>query len=198
MVDEQQIGQYVGRGLQHTVYTYGANQVIKIPHAWMRFVSSYKAKKDELALTKKYLGAYMPDTDVMPFRNSYCYIQKNMCGLPPLTLSHVQPHDKELVALLRENKKLMKERGLSADVLGARAYVDMLARHIRHKPVISANIVRDTSTNALYLLDTDLLRTSVLHNRTYRDIPFAVLSFCVYVLNALVLKHYKVETTAHI
>ena len=84
----------------------------------------------------------------------------------------------------------MKEHRRSADVLGGEAYVHALTRHAHGKPILSANVVIDEHAGKLYLLDTDLLRTSLFTITAPREILFVAASFAVYLLNRFTLRHY--------
>ncbi len=192
MVDEELIGERVGAGLQHTVYEYGTREVIKIPHWWMRLSTTLERKQLELNIAKDYFGDYLPITRIAPYRSSYCYIQERIRGLTPLALSHIDKHKPDISRFLGQNKKLVLEKRLSADLLGGRAYVHALSRHAHNLPILSANIVLDDKgISKLYLLDTDLLRTSPLHITLLREVGFAIVSSIGYQLNKFTMRHYK-------
>jgi len=190
MIEKERIGTYIGKGLQHSVYEYGSDWVIKIPHLWMRLSTSPMYKNQELSLAKKYLGNFLPETHIEPFRGSYCYIQKRIRGLTALTLSHVDSHRSYIDEFLATNERLVREHRLSADVLGGEAYAHALTRHAHDMPILSANVVIDEPTNRLYLLDTDLLRTSPFNVSMPREIIFVIVSFLGYHLNRFTLRHY--------
>lgn len=192
MVDKTRIGKRIGAGLQHTVFLYGENEVIKIPHWWMRISTTRAQKENELAIAQEYLGEYLPETRIERYKNSYCYIQKRIVGLHPLTLSHLDTHKPDISAFVAQNRKLIAEKRFTADMLGGKAYVHAFSKHAHNKPLLSANILIDeTDPPKLYLIDTDLLRTSPLHITMLREIVFAVGSYLFYLLSTFTLKHYE-------
>jgi hypothetical protein len=188
------IGTKVGAGLQHQVFEYGADQVIKIPRWWMRLSFRYEDKVQEFNLLKEYLADLIPETRLIPYKNSYCYLQKR---ISKGTILSLEPGQKTLPAfkiLHDRNKQLITEAKRSMDFVGFQLYAT-LPRPMEHRQHRHINnvVVHPDAPHGIYLLDTDTLYTTLFAITKPSHVIFGILSFFMHLYNTLLLKIYRVH-----
>lgn len=188
------IGKKVGSGLQHHVFAYGTDQVIKIPRWWMRWSFRYEDKVREFELLKTHAEDFIPETHVAPYENSYCYIQKRITEATILSLEHAQVSISTFGELQKRNKQLIRSTKRSMDFIGFQTYTTLPRpqAHKRHRHINNV-VVHPDAPHGIYLLDTDTLYTNPFNIRKATHIVFSTLSFIVYIYTIFLLKAYRVH-----
>lgn len=166
-LDPARLGARVGTGTGHRVYRYGADQVVKIPRFhWLKhhlaILTSTEAVRNA-RLTQEYLGEYVPATTVYPHpsKNSYCVVQQYLPDFQNLTsglLVEQVALAKQFTDLLRHNRRLIEEHGLSVDFFGQEGTLKTLLAYVglAQSQMANVGVAAKSGQPHLYLTDLQL------------------------------------------
>jgi hypothetical protein len=119
-IDAAKVGEYIGRGQQYSVYSYGDSRVIKIPHLrwWYPNATADDQKRDLDFLNENFPENSMPTSiHVAGQGRAYCVLQEKVEGRNMTTVEE-NNIKREFEEILERNRRLVREAGISLDFLG--------------------------------------------------------------------------------
>lgn len=193
-VDPTLIGEKIGAGLQHHVFAYDTDWVIKMPRLWVRLSFHHTDKEHELTVLQRHVRDFIPETYVVPYKKSYCYIQKRVFGGTSLSLEHSHITTPAFLLLKQHNHTLIETEHRSLDFIGFQTYT-LIPRAPEHRKHMHLNnvILHPEAPHGIYLLDTDTLYTNPFRATKASHLIFAFLSFFVHIYTIVMLKLYRVH-----
>lgn len=156
----QKMGSLLVESTHHRVYSYGKDQIIKVPRRRFEFLYSDKvALLRDLAFLQKHFPGLAIKTEVLSSKNEehHIILQERVNQTYSVTKEVIQRHSSEFKKLLEKNSALYKDTGCSLDFLGG-AGVNSCLRSLFDKQVVphcSNLMIKD---GKLCLVDTELHR----------------------------------------
>ena len=178
LVDVNQIGQLLGKGMGHWVYEYGSDQVIKIPidRGWHR-PGRAEEREQDLTIIKQYFPDQYLETEVIRSEKNpyYCLIQRKLNDFSNISPENVAAVANEFHEMLKINRHLVSQQGMSLDFLGKEGMtrcVQALAGMDGVKPEISNIVIEHSSEGKsnLVIPDFSILRFGTEHYLGSREI----------------------------
>lgn len=188
------VGKKIARGGHHDVYEYGNDQVLKVPHKPFRFLYSDKQSLlRDLAILHHYIPDFVVPTEVIEHRQKTAHvILQTKIDTPYFLDAKTVPLVREsLTHVLKQQKKLLKEKQMAIDFLGGNGVLSFFRSFIsRSDKTHCSNIlvVKTDNSYTLMLVDTELLRMKFPNTVSYYAIAVFVLSHVSYILNRILLK----------
>ncbi len=166
-LDPSFLGERVGMGAGHTVYKYGENKVIKVPHfRWakrnLQILTAADAKHN-LTSAMEHFQSYMLKTVVHPSSKSstYCLTQEWLPSFVNLRAKYILEHveiAKQFSDILKCNQDLIKNKGLSLDFFGQEGCIKTVLSGLRLSYPQMANLVvtQEDKHPHIYIADSQL------------------------------------------
>lgn len=186
----------IGEGLNHLVFSYdnpnGTKQVVKVTKPETLGLQN-KGRRDEsenITLITKYFSQFAVPTEIRsdPATGKYVIIQNAVEGEPITNKSHTPDIDRQLEALMRCNRDLMKNTGHSMDFIGVPGFLSW-ARHqfrkffVRQSVFEISNLILDDH-GKIRIIDYDMLRFKNVSPRQ------KAISYMGYAANKAVMRLY--------
>ncbi len=186
----------VGEGLTNVVFQYqapeGTEKVIKVARQMRKgFMSTgYEQDAGNIALVKKYFGAYSVPTEIRRDETSgrYLIVQDVVKGKTITNKLETQSVRSQLTDMARLNREMMRQTGHSLDFIGVPGFLTWLRHQYRgiltKTSVFELSNILEDSNGDLKIIDEGLLR--------FRDVPVKqrAISNIGFLTNRLIMRLY--------
>lgn len=166
-LDPKLIGIRLSAGKQHTIYTYGERQVIKVPkHSlYMNLYGPfhYETIVRDLTILQDYVGDYVAQTAVLKSRTNdtdYVIMQERLFNATFLTGEQFELVKGDFLRIIEANRSIIQQHQVSIDFFGnigfQRSIVASILRQKRWALMNNILIVPDKTMLRLKIADTNL------------------------------------------
>lgn len=189
------ISEQIGEGINHLVFKYKKNQVIKIPKKKGPLTySTSQLLRNDLKLLNSYFPHLAVTTEVVDSDTGteYCLIQDFFVNGKEISSDSINDVRFELEKILAQNKKLYTETGHSLDLFGSAGFKKSLLGLVIPgiKPHLSNLLMKKSGdTYKVYLVDIELLRLRV-SAQEWSSVPLWLQSWVSFYLTSFLLKFF--------
>ncbi len=195
----------MGEGLTNVVFAYqapdGSSKVVKIAREMRKgFMSAgYEHDADNIALVRKYFGAYAVPTEIRkdPASPKYLILQDAIAGKPVTNKLESQSIRAQLTDLARLNREMMRQTGHSLDFIGVPGFLTWLRHQFRQiitrKSEFHLSNIHVDQHGKLKIIDEGLLR--------FKNVPFKqwVVANIGFLTNRLIMRlYFGVDLQPHV
>ncbi len=119
-IETTKIGERLGGGMEHTVYGYGIDQVLKIPRRLGHHLHSPERKIEDFSTIKKYFPKNTIESEIITSQDSlnYLLLQRRLHNFENITSRNIHEVQEQLLKLVKINQGLVKEEQICLDFLG--------------------------------------------------------------------------------
>lgn len=162
-IEAEKIGAMLGRGIEHNVFEYGADWVIKVPRIHHLISPAYKVAEHDLL--KRDIEGFIVPTEIYVSGERYCICQKRLRSFEPINSNNCDEEvSRMLIQLLDINKKLVRMKKYSLDLIGAsgvqRSIQAVFDRSIVPE-IANVLVVEENSMKKLVIADIGILNLGV-------------------------------------
>jgi hypothetical protein len=186
----------IGEGLTNVVFAYqppeSPKKVIKIARQMRKgFMSTgYDQDRDNIALVRKYFGAYAVPTEIRinPETKQYLIVQDAVTGKAVTNRTESAHVRAQLVDIARLNREMMRQTGHSLDIIGVPGFLTWLRHHftriVTGKGEFQLSNILEQPDGKLKIIDEGLLR--------FRGVPLKqrFISNLGFLANQIIMRFY--------
>lgn len=171
-IDPTKVGRKLSEGLQHFVYEYGKNEVVKVPrfdvvNLIYGVLNPVDVEKDR-KLIEKHFKKYLIKTKVYSSKDNelYCIVQERVRNKLNINSQNIHLVMEQFNDIYTRNKKLEESSGYSLDLWGKSGILRSVKKSIRKTNVFieMTNLVIEKDELSNYrakIIDTNLFRIRI-------------------------------------
>jgi hypothetical protein len=176
--DIDKVGKRIAEGMQHFVYEYGENEVIKFPkfdltNLTYGILNPVAAEKDWQLIAKNFAGFCVPtriysSTD----KRLYCIVQERIHNRLNLTSHNIELVMDQFNEIYTRNKKLEETTGYSLDLWGKSGILKSINKSFKRTNIFieMTNLVIEKNNDQykIRIIDTNLFKIRFELNYVFR------------------------------